>query len=60
LFEREKSNQRKDLKFENLFCVHLVTTLIKRLTWDSDHGRFEPKNLQNYLNKYVFRYNRRK
>jgi hypothetical protein len=42
----------------NLFSA--VTTLIKRLIRETYQGRFEPKYLQNYLDEYVFRFNRRK
>ena len=59
-FGHEKTNQHKSSNFENLFGVHLVTTLIKRLIRGTYHGRFEPKYLQNYLDEYVFRFNRRK
>jgi hypothetical protein len=34
--------------------------LIKRLIRGTYHGRFEPKYLQNYLDEFVFRFNRRK
>ena len=44
----------------NLYGVHLVTTLIKRLIRGTYHGRLEPKYLQNYLDEYAFRFNRRK
>ena len=45
---------------ENLYGVHLITSLIKRLIRGTYQGRFEPKYLQNYLDEYVFRFNRRK
>jgi len=60
LHRREVTNQSKSANFENLYGVHLVTTLIKRLIRGTYHGRFEPKYLQNYLDEYVFRFNRRK
>ena len=56
----EKSNQSSCKDNENLYGVHLVTSLIKRLIRGTFHGRFEPKYLQNYLDEYVFRFNRRK
>jgi hypothetical protein len=59
-FGHEKTNQRKGGNFENLYGVHLVTTLIRRIIRGTYHGRFEPKYLQNYLDEYVFRFNRRK
>ena len=45
---------------ESLYGVHLVTSLIKRIIRGTFHERFEPKYLQNYLDEYVFRFNRRK
>ena len=39
--------------------VHLVASLVKRLIIGTHQGRFEPKYLQNYLDEYVFRFNRR-
>jgi ISXO2-like transposase domain len=56
----EKTNQSKSDDYENLYGVHLVTTLIKRLIRGTYHGRLEPKYLQNYLDEYAFRFNRRK
>ena len=56
----EKVNQRRSKSYENLYGVHLVTSLIKRLVRGTFHGRFESKYLQNYLDEYVFRFNRRK
>ena len=56
----EKTNQGKSDDYENLYGVHLVTTLIKRLIRGTYHGRLEPKYLQNYLDEYAFRFNRRK
>jgi hypothetical protein len=56
----EKSNQSSSQVRENLYGVHLVTSLIKRLIRGTFHGRFEPKYLQNYLDEYTFRFNRRK
>ena len=46
--------------YENLYGVHLVTSLVKRLIRGTYQGRFEPKYFQNYLDEYVFRFNRRK
>ena len=59
-YRREITNQSKSTGYENLYGVHLVTTLVKRLIRGTYHGRFEPKYLQNYLDEYVFRFNRRK
>jgi len=56
----EKTNQSSSKDYENLYGVHLVTSLIKRLIRGTFQGRFEPKYLQNYLDEYVFRFNRRK
>ena len=56
----EKTNQSETQKYENLYGVHLVTSLVKRLIRGTFQGRFEPKYLQNYLDEYVFRFNRRK
>ncbi len=56
----ERSNQGSCKANENLYGVHLVTSLIKRLIQGTFQGRFEPKYLQNYLDEYVFRFNRRK
>jgi hypothetical protein len=56
----EKSNQSSSKDNENLYGVHLVTSLVKRLIRGTFQGRFEPKYLQNYLDEYVFRFNRRK
>lgn len=39
--------------------VHLVASLVKRLVLGTYQGRMEKKYLQNYLNEYVFRFNRR-
>jgi len=52
------TNQSKSTVKENLYGVHLVTSLIKRLIRGTFQGRFEPKYLQNYLDEYVFRFNR--
>ncbi len=47
-------------KYEALYGVHLITSLVKRLIRGTFQGRFEPKSLQNDLDAYVFRFNRRK
>ena len=39
--------------------VHLVASLVKRVIRGTHQCRFEPKYLQNYLDEYVFRFNRR-
>jgi len=59
-FQHKPMNQSKTKNKENLYGVHLVTTLIRRVIRGTYHGRFEPKYLQNYLDEYVFRFNRRK
>lgn len=57
----EPINQSVSGKDDNrLYGVHLVATLVKRLIRSTHQGRFEPKYLQNYLDEYVFRFNRRK
>jgi hypothetical protein len=40
-------------------AVHLLASLVKRLTLETFQGRFEPKYLQSYLDEYLFRFNRR-
>jgi transposase-like protein len=40
--------------------VHLIASLVKRLMRGTFQCRFDPKYLQNYLDEYVFRFNRRK
>jgi hypothetical protein len=59
-YKHEITNQRRSGDHENLFGVHLITSLVKRLIRGTYQGRFEPKYLQNYLDEYVFRFNRRK
>lgn len=39
--------------------VHLVASLVKRVILGTHQGRFDPGYLQNYLDEYVFRFNRR-
>jgi hypothetical protein len=39
--------------------VHLVASLVKRLILGTFQGRFTPEHLQNYMDEYVFRFNRR-
>ena len=57
-------NDFQTLKLVTSICfnngVHLVTSLIKRLIRGTFHGRSEPEYLQNYLDEYVYRFNRRK
>ncbi len=38
-YRRESTNQRKNANFENIYGVHLVTTLIKQLIRGTYHGR---------------------
>ena len=59
-FQREITNQTKSKDYEKLYGAHLVTSLVKRLIRGTYQGRLEPKYLQNYLDEYVFRFNRRK
>ena len=56
----QRSSTRTADKESVLYGVHLVATLIKRLIRSTHQCRFEPKYLQNYLDEYVFRFNRRK
>jgi transposase-like protein len=39
--------------------VHLIASLVKRMILGTHHGRFDSHYLQNYLDEYVFRFNRR-
>jgi len=39
--------------------VHLIASLVKRLIIGTHQGRFDSHYLQNYLDEYVFRFNRR-
>ena len=56
----EPINQSVSGKDDNrLYGVHLIASLVKRLILGTHQGRFEPKYLQNYLDEYVFRFNRR-
>ena len=59
-YTHRKINQSGCKDNQNLYGVHLVTSLIKRLIRGTYQGRFEPKYLQRYLDEYVFRFNRRK
>jgi len=59
-YRHQISNQSETGNRENLYGVHLFTSLIKRLIRCSYHGRFELKCLQNYLDECVFRFNHRK
>ena len=59
-YGHEKTNLKRTQENENLYGVHLVTSLVKRLIQGTFQGRFEPRYLQNYLDEYVFRFNRRK
>lgn len=45
---------------EQLYGVHLIASLVKRMIRGTFQGRFHPKYLQNILDEYVFRFNRRK
>ena len=59
-YGHEKTNQSKTINYENLYGAHLITSLVKQLILGTFQGRFEPIYLQNYLDEYVFRFNRRK
>ena len=50
---------KTDDKESVLSGVHLVASLVKRLILGTFQGRLEKKYLQNYLDEYVFRFNRR-
>jgi transposase-like protein len=59
-YRHQKVFQNKaDNKDSVLPGVHLVASLVKRLILGTHQGRFDPKYLQNYLDEYVFRFNRR-
>ena len=45
---------------DRLYGVHMVASLVKRMVLGTFQGRFDPKYLQNILDEYVFRFNRRK
>jgi len=59
-FGHDETNPKKSKDNENLYGVHLVTTLVKRLIRGTFQGRFEPKYLQNCLDEFTFRFNCRK
>ena len=50
---------RVSTKDSVLAGVHLIVSFVKRLIIGTYHGRFDPQYLQNYLDEYVFRFNRR-
>jgi transposase-like protein len=50
---------KTDNKDSVLPGVHLVVALVKRMILGTFQGRFAPDRLQNYLDEYVFRFNRR-
>ncbi len=54
------NSSKADDKSSVLPGVHLIASLVKRLIIGTFQGRFDPKYLQNYLDEYVFRFNRRK
>ena len=59
-YDHEKVLQCKaEDKSKTLPGVHLVASLVKRLFLGTFQGRFDSKNLQRYLDEYVFRFNRR-
>jgi transposase-like protein len=60
IFHHHKIFQNKvDDKDSVLPGVHLVASLVKRMILGTHQGRFDPRYLQNYLDEYVFRFNRR-
>ena len=59
-YGHDRTNQSKATDNENLYGVHLVTTLVKRLLRGTFQGRLDRKYLQNYLDEFAFRFNRRK
>ena len=59
-YSHDKTNQSKTTDKENLYGVHLVATLVKRFIRGTFQGRLEPKYIQNFLDEFTFRFNRRK
>ena len=59
-YSHDKTNQSNLRDNEQLYGAHLITTLVKRLIRGTFHGRMEAKYLQNYLDEFAFRFNRRK
>jgi len=51
---------KTDDKSSILPGVHRIASLVKRLILGTFQGRFGPEHLQNYMDEYVFRFNRRK
>ncbi|WP_425411336.1 IS1595 family transposase [Marinospirillum minutulum] len=45
---------------ESMPGVHRVASLLQRWMMGTHHGAVQPRQLDNYLNEYVFRFNRRK
>ena len=45
---------------ESMPGVHRVASLLQRWVMGTHHGAVQPGQLDNYLNEYVFRFNRRK
>ncbi|HBY0481297.1 MULTISPECIES: IS1595 family transposase [Gammaproteobacteria] len=45
---------------ESMPGVHRVASLLQRWMMGTHHGAVQPEQLDNYLNEYVFRFNRRK
>ncbi|MDY0094413.1 MAG: transposase [Candidatus Vecturithrix sp.] len=60
LYAHEKTNLRRSKDYEHLYGVHLVTSLLNRIIQRTYQWRFDPRYLHNYLDEYVFRFNRRK
>jgi len=59
-YHHERTVQSKiDDKDSVVPGVHLVASLVKRWILGTFQGRFDPKFLQQYLNEFVFRFNRR-
>ena len=53
-------SQDKNDPEKGLYGAHLIVSLVKRLIRGTFHDRLDAKYLQNYLDEYVFRFNRRK
>jgi transposase-like protein len=58
-FDHE-SYPAKDKEKSPFYSVNLVISLLKRLQLGAHQGRISPKHLKNYLEEFVFRFNRRK
>jgi transposase-like protein len=52
--------QKSDKENDPLGGIHLVSSLLKRWLLGTHQGRVEKKHLQQYVDEFVFRFNRRK